>query len=219
MAQSISQKLRIEAGNTLLTLNAPADFKKCLGALPAGVKISADTKDYNQLHWFIMNKAQLAKEVNKVLKLVKDDVILWIYYPKGTSKIQTDLNRDSGWEALMKNDQLTFINLISFDDTWSAFGARLKTEKEKKKAAQSRPEREIFNWVNPQTKEVILPDDLAAVLKRNKKQYDFFKTLSFTNKKEYIEWIVTAKREETRAERLKGTIEKLDKEWKNPRNI
>ena len=219
MPQTISQKLRITAGNTLLTLNAPADFKRGLGALPAGVKIAPDAKNFEQIHWFVMNKSQLAKEVNKVLKLLKDDIILWIYYPKGTSKIQTDLNRDSCWEELMKNDHLTFINLISFDDTWSAFGARLKTEKEKKKDIKPKPEREIFKWVNPQTKEVKLPDDLAAALKTNKKQADFFNSLSFTNKKEYIEWIVTAKREETRNERIKGTIERLGKGWKNPTNL
>ena len=47
----------------------------------------------------------------------------------------------------------------------------------------------------------------------------FFETLSFTNKKEYVEWIVTAKREETRNNRIEGTIERLLKGWKNPRNI
>jgi len=65
---------------------------------------------------------------------------------------------------------------------------------------------------------VKLPDDLAAALKKNKKQADFFNTFSFTNKKEYIEWIVTAKREETRTERINGTIERLGKGWKNPAN-
>ncbi|RYF90014.1 MAG: antitermination protein NusB, partial [Chitinophagaceae bacterium] len=50
-------------------------------------------------------------------------------------------------------------------------------------------------------------------------QSSFFDSLSFTNKKEYIEWIVTAKREETRTERIAGTIERLAKKWKNPRNL
>ena len=59
----------------------------------------------------------------------------------------------------------------------------------------------------------------ASSLKKNKKQLVFFDALSFTNKKEYIEWIVTAKREETRNERIKGTIERLGKGWKNPRNM
>jgi uncharacterized protein YdeI (YjbR/CyaY-like superfamily) len=79
--------------------------------------------------------------------------------------------------------------------------------------------REIFNWVNPTTKEVKLPDDLAAALKKNKKKAAYFETLSFTNKKEYIEWIVTAKQEKTRTERVTGTIERLGKQWKNPRNL
>ena len=66
--------------------------------------------------------------------------------------------------------------------------------------------------------DVRLPDDVAAELKRNKKESAAFDSLSFTNKKEYLEWIVTAKREETRNERIKGTIERLGKGWKNPAN-
>jgi len=73
--------------------------------------------------------------------------------------------------------------------------------------------------VDPKSKSVRLPDDLAGALKKNKKQAEFFNALSFTNKKEYIEWIITAKREETRSERLNGTIERLGKQWKNPRNM
>lgn len=219
MANSISQKLRIKEKNTLLTLNAPANFKKGLIELPAGVKIITSGKDYDQVHWFVLNRAQLEKEMSKVLKLVKDDVVVWVYYPKGTSKIQTDLTRDKGWDCLLsEGDKLTWINLISFDDTWSVFGFRAKTEADKKKEAKPNV-REIFNWVDPKTKEVKLPDDLAATLKKNKKEAAVFDALSFTNKKEYIEWIVTAKREETRTERLKGTIERLTKGWKNPRNI
>ncbi len=219
MANSISQKLRIKEKNTVLTLNAPADFKKGLTELPSGVKIINSGKEYDQVHWFVLNRAQLEKEMSKVLKLVKDDVIVWVYYPKVSSKIQTDLTRDKGWDCLLsESDKLTWISLISFDDTWSVFGFRAKTEADKKKEAIPKV-REIFNWVDPKTKEVKLPDDLAIALKKNKKEAAIFDALSFTNKKEYIEWIVTAKREETRMERVKGTIERLAKGWKNPRNM
>ena len=220
MATSIADKLKIKPGFALLTLNAPVNFKKGLQGLPAGIKITDSGKDYDQVHWFVLKKAQMEKELNKVMKLVKPGVIVWVYYPKGTSGKQTDLNRDKGWDCLMKEgDKLTWISLISFDDTWSVFGFRAKTEEDKKREAKPAPEREIFKWVNPATKEVRLPDDLAAALKKNKKESDFFNALSFTNKKEFIEWIVTAKREETRNERINGTIERLGKQWKNPRNI
>jgi len=215
---STAQKLRIKENFDLLTINAPADFKKNIGELPRGVRISNDSKIYNQVHWFVMTKAQMDKELNSVLKLVNDDVILWIYYPKGTSKVQTDLTRDKGWDNLLNHDELSWISLISFDDTWSTFGSRLKTEADKKREQAPR-ERPIFDYVDPKTKSVKLPDDLATAFKKNKKQEDFFNTLSFTNKKEYIEWIITAKREETRAERIKGTMERLTKKWKNPRNL
>jgi len=219
MANSVSEKLKIKPKFTLLTLNAPANFKKGLEGLPAGVKISDAGKEYNQVHWFVTNKAQMEKEMSKVMKLLNPDVTVWVYYPKGTSKIQTDLTRDKGWDCLLaESDKLTWISLISFDDTWSVFGFRPKTEADKKKEAKPK-EREIFNWVNPQTKEVKLPDDLAYALTKNKSISEYFHSLAFSHKKEYIEWIVTAKREETRTERIKGTIERLGKQWKNPRNL
>lgn len=227
MATSISDKLRIKPQYNLLTLNAPADFKKGLLGLPEGVKLSDSGKNYNQVHWFVLSKAQLEKEMSKVMKLVlrqaqdnKPDVTVWVYYPKGSSKIQTDLTRDKGWDCLLaEGDKLTWISLISFNDTWSVFGFRAKTITDKKKEAKGKTEREIFNWVNPKTKEIKLPEDLAAALHKNKKEAAYFDTLSFTNKKEYIEWIVTAKREDTRKERVKGTVERLGKKWKNPRNL
>jgi hypothetical protein len=215
---STAQKLKIKENFTLLTINVPPDFKKNIGELPKGVKISADSKNYNQVHWFVMNKDQMDRELTKVLKFIKDEVTLWIYYPKGTSKLQADLTRDKGWDNLLKHDELGWISLISFDDTWSTFGARLKTEADKKREEKPR-ERPIFDYVDPKTKSVRLPDDLAIALKKNKKQEDFFNTLSFTNKKEYLEWIITAKREETRIERVKGTMERLARQWKNPRNL
>src|SRR6186997_3011502 len=165
MANSISDKLRIRPGNSLLTINAPADFKKGLQGLPPGVKIIDKGKDqkasgYNQVHWFVMNRAQMEKEMSKVMKLLKPEVTVWVYYPKGTSKVQTDLTRDKGWDCLLaEGDKLTWISLIAFDDTWSTFGFRAKTEADKKKETKPKEEREIFKWVNPQTKEVKLPDD------------------------------------------------------------
>jgi len=219
MANSISEKLKIKPKFTLLTLNAPANFKKGLLGLPDGVKITDTGKNYDQVHWFVMSRAQLEKEMSKVMKLVKPEVTVWVYYPKGTSKVQTDLTRDKGWDCLLaEGDKLTWISLISFDATWSIFGFRAKTEADKKKEAKPKVEREIFNWVNPTTKEVKLPDELTAAFKKNKKEAGLFDALSFTNKKEYIEWVVTAKRPATRTERINGTIERLGKGWKNPAN-
>src|SRR5215207_3360037 len=136
MSSTIAQKLKIKEDYSLLTINAPADFKKDIEGLPAGVTISEKTKTYNQIHWFVKDKAQMEKEIDKIVALLKDDVVCWIYYPKGTSKIQTDLTRDKGWDSLLKHNHLQWISLISFNDTWSSFGMRIKTDADKKKEAR-----------------------------------------------------------------------------------
>ena len=49
MATSIADKLRIKSKFSLLTLNAPADFKKGLQGLPPGITISNTGKEYDQV--------------------------------------------------------------------------------------------------------------------------------------------------------------------------
>ncbi|OQP40714.1 hypothetical protein A4H97_13910 [Niastella yeongjuensis] len=218
MPAPLAQKLKIKEGFTLRTINAPADFKKELGPLPDDVSISPTAKNYQQIHWFLLNKAQLDKELPKVLPLVKEDVLCWCYYPKGTSSLQTDLTRDKGWDNLLKQPQVHWITLVSFNDTWSVFAFRLKTEADKKKAA-NQTERPILEYIDPLKKIVRLPDDLQAVLAKNKKAGTYFESLPFSHKKEYVEWIVTAKRAETREKRIADTLDRLLKGWKNPRNI
>ncbi len=114
--------------------------------MPAGVKIISGGNQYNQVHWFVVNRAQLEKEMSKVMKLVKEDVTVWVYYPKGSSKIQTDLTRDKGWDCLLsEGDKLTWINLISFDDTWSVFGFRAKSEADKRKKQSQKKSGKFLN--------------------------------------------------------------------------
>jgi Bacteriocin-protection, YdeI or OmpD-Associated len=217
MAATIAEKLKIKDGFTLLTIHAPRDFEAKLSPLPGDVTVTSTGKDYQQIHWFVLNQAQMEKDLPKVLKLLKEGVVCWTYYPKGSSKVQTDLTRDKGWESLLKHD-LQWLNLISFDDTWSSFAFRLKTAADKKKAAEPK-ERLIFEYADSKTKTIRLPEDLAKAFTKNKKAAAVFEALAFSHRREYVEWIVTAKREETRATRIQGTLERLEKGWKNPRNI
>jgi len=51
------------------------------------------------------------------------------------------------------------------------------------------------------------PDDLAAALKKNKKAAGTFAAFSASCKREYVEWITEAKREDTRAKRVATAVE------------
>ncbi len=58
-------------------------------------------------------------------------------------------------------------------------------------------------------KELVVPDYFTKILKRNKKSLETFNNFSYSNKKEYVEWITEAKTEETRNKRIATAIEWL----------
>ena len=59
----------------------------------------------------------------------------------------------------------------------------------------------------PPRKELVVPDDLAAGLKKNKKALATFARFTYSQRKEYIQWITGAKTEVTRAKRLKTALD------------
>lgn len=63
-------------------------------------------------------------------------------------------------------------------------------------------------------REVIIPEEVQNLLNEYPKALAFFEKLSYTHRKEYINWITSAKREETRTKRLVEFIEKLQQKKK-----
>jgi uncharacterized protein YdeI (YjbR/CyaY-like superfamily) len=54
-----------------------------------------------------------------------------------------------------------------------------------------------------------VPPDLKAALAKNSKARKTFQNFSYSHRKEYVQWITDAKREETRTKRLKKAIQWL----------
>src|SRR5438445_67183 len=51
-------------------------------------------------------------------------------------------------------------------------------------------------------KELVVPDYFIKAMNKNKKAKQTFDAFSYSNKKDYIEWLIEAKTEETRNKRL-----------------
>jgi uncharacterized protein YdeI (YjbR/CyaY-like superfamily) len=56
-------------------------------------------------------------------------------------------------------------------------------------------------------KELVVPDYFVRALKTNKKALTTFENFSPSHKREYVEWITGAKREETRNKRLQTALQ------------
>ena len=68
---------------------------------------------------------------------------------------------------------------------------------------------EVEIWEDKEERIVVVPEDVQLVLNSNKKALDFYDSLSYTHRKEYIRWIEDAKKIETRERRKLKMIEML----------
>lgn len=68
--------------------------------------------------------------------------------------------------------------------------------------------------LDPEKKQVIVPDDFLIALQGNQKAFDFFETLTDSYKRYYTEWILFSKKEETRVSRIQKAVERLSKKLK-----
>lgn len=63
---------------------------------------------------------------------------------------------------------------------------------------------------------IAIPEDFLHRLEATPETFQFFNSLSFTNRKEYVVWITNAKKDETRMNRLDKAIKLLEQSVKHP---
>jgi hypothetical protein len=121
---ALARKMKLKSDLRAAVINAPDGYLKELSPLPSGVELSEALRGkFDWVQVFFKNKAEVDKLLPKIVRALKPDGLLWLTFPKGASKIQTDLTRDKGWDALKRVD-LKWLTLISVNATWSAFAVR-----------------------------------------------------------------------------------------------
>jgi hypothetical protein len=121
---SLVKRLGIKSGQQIIILNAPSGYIEQLGALPSNVD-RADELDgsFNVVHLFVKNRAELAEYAPMAIPAVRPGGILWISYPKRSSKVVTDITRDNGW-GVVHDAGLAGVAQIAIDEVWSALRFR-----------------------------------------------------------------------------------------------
>jgi hypothetical protein len=118
---ALAKKMKLKSGLSAAVINAPENY---VDALQHNTALSPTLNGkFDWIQIFVRDKAELEALAPKAAKALKPESMLWISFPKGASKIQTDLTRDKGWEGLQALD-LKWLTLISVNETWSAFALR-----------------------------------------------------------------------------------------------
>jgi len=124
--KTVAQKLMVKAGQSLVLLNAPESYRERLQDLPKDVSVSTKLGgDAEVIQYFVTSKKELEKALPKLKAAASPKTILWIAYPKGTSKVRTDIHRDIIREHAESLGMKT-IALFSIDETWSSFRLKIR---------------------------------------------------------------------------------------------
>ncbi|MFS0840968.1 hypothetical protein [Paenibacillus sp. 1P03SA] len=119
MSEVLLKKLRYKEGRALV-LNAPEGYRLGIEAESGGSP--EDKAGFVQL---FVNDGQEADEwVPKVIPMLEEDAVFWITYPKQSSKVKTDINRDTLAAKVQNNTEYRPVSNVAVDDKWSALRFR-----------------------------------------------------------------------------------------------
>ena len=122
--KSVSQKLLIKPGYSFLLINPPRGYRELLADLPENVSIVEQTSaPVDVIQFFASTQQELDEQLSRVKALLKPKSLLWVTYPKGTSKIPSEINRDSIVETA-RGVGYEGVAMVAVDKDWSAL--RLK---------------------------------------------------------------------------------------------
>jgi hypothetical protein len=214
---NLLEKLQLKDEKNLLIQGLPSSVEKQFAKLSYNKNLTPllKTRKVDFALIFAINQLQLNNILKEVFSALHPACKLWIAYPKPTSKIVSDLNRDASWEILSDND-FEAIRQVTLDHVWTAM--RFTKLDQIPNKERSFAEFKVSNIkVDDFEKRLIaLPIELDKMFSHNEEAREFFTSLSIINQKEYLSWIQGAKKEETKQKRLEATLEKLMAGKNNP---
>ena len=121
MSQTLFEKLQLADEKNLLIQGLPSSIEKqfCKLSFAKNMTPLLKSRKIDFALVFAVNLNQLNSILRDVMPALKEGSKFWVAYPKTTSKIVTDLNRDCSWQQLTSAGYEN-VNEVVLDHVWSA---------------------------------------------------------------------------------------------------
>jgi hypothetical protein len=127
-ATPLAKKIGIRTGSRILVIGAPEGYIELLDPLPDSVQfVSRLSKFTDIVHIFTDQKAELQKALSAFRNKLKPGAMIWVSWPKRSSRVPTDITEDTVREVALP---LGFVDVkvCAVTDVWS--GLKLVVRKE-----------------------------------------------------------------------------------------
>lgn len=114
------KKLGIKPGFYVILQNEPAVYLDWLSPLPEGVTIirKSSKDDVDFVHLFVLKRKDFEKDFKVFKKNLRKDGMMWISWPKKSSRVPTDLDENIIREFGLANG-LVDVKVCAVDEVWS----------------------------------------------------------------------------------------------------
>ncbi len=123
----VFKKLNYKDHAAIYVINAPASFHAAMDEMrpiTAVYDSLAKAKAATFAIAFATKQAQVDKFARQVARAIEGDAVIWVVYPKGTSRKYTcEFNRDTGWAELGAHG-FEPVRQVAIDEDWSALRFR-----------------------------------------------------------------------------------------------
>jgi hypothetical protein len=117
-------KLRLQAGQRALVINAPESFYSTLGSALKAVTLTSEPEgELDIAIFFAPTSEELTATIPEVIAHLVHDGLLWVATPKRSSGVETDLSRDVFWEILHVHGYRA-VTQVYIDPVWTAMRFR-----------------------------------------------------------------------------------------------
>jgi len=125
MSQTILEKLQLKNEKNILIQGLPSSIEKQFSKLSFAKNLTPllRSRKIDFALVFAVSEIQLNAILDDIMPALKVDSKLWIAYPKLTSKISTDLNREGSWSKLACAEYES-TEQVSLDHVWHAVNFR-----------------------------------------------------------------------------------------------
>lgn len=218
--QTVAEKLLLKDEKNILIQGLPSSVEKQFSKITFAKNVTPllRTRGIEFGIVFAVSHKHLNDMLIDVVPALRENAKFWVAYPKKTAKIASDLSRETNWDEVIALGY-EVAKVLELDSVWNAARFRKLGAIDVDDIIAGSSEDELdedIEEVMVAPKKVVVsasnidvPDALQKQLNGNKEANETFESLAPSHRKEYIEWILSAKKDETRMKRIYTTIEKL----------
>ncbi|MEQ9288120.1 MAG: DUF3052 family protein [Cyclobacteriaceae bacterium] len=115
----LEKKLGFKEKFKIMLVNQPDYYFELFTHIPQDMEFTSDRSvKKNIIHYFAKSAADLASDIPEMRKMIEENGMIWVSWPKKSSKVPTDLDENMVRDIALANG-LVDIKVCAVDEVWS----------------------------------------------------------------------------------------------------